>query len=123
MIISLVWCLMAFLEEIAFPSAVVGPVDFLAFSVHKMAGPTGMGVLYGKQHILEELPQFLVGGETVMDSTYESKEIAPLPDKFEAGLQNYASAMGAGAAAEYLTNIGLDNIHNHEIELNQYYMP
>ncbi|NOR85742.1 aminotransferase class V-fold PLP-dependent enzyme, partial [archaeon] len=95
-------------------------VDFLALSIHKMAGPTGMGVLYGKQHILEELPQFLLGGETVLDSTYESKEIAPLPDKFEAGLQNYAGTMGAAAAAKYLKNIGLENIHNHEIELNKY---
>ncbi|MCK5474860.1 MAG: aminotransferase class V-fold PLP-dependent enzyme [Candidatus Aenigmarchaeota archaeon] len=95
-------------------------VDFLALSVHKMAGPTGMGVLYGKQHILEEMPQFLVGGETVLDSTYETKEIAQLPDKFEAGLQNYSGAIGAGAAAEYLKKIGLDNIHNHELGLNGY---
>ncbi len=95
-------------------------VDFLALSVHKMAGPTGMGVLYGKQHILEELPQFLMGGETVLDSTYETKEIAQLPDKFEAGLQNYSGAIGAGAAAEYLTKIGLKNIHNHEMELNRH---
>ena len=93
--------------------------DFFAFSVHKMCGPTGMGVLYGKQHLLEEMEPFLIGGDTVEDSTYHSYELSPPPEKFEAGLQNYAGIMGSAAAAEYLQKIGMKNIHRHELELNR----
>ncbi len=94
-------------------------VDFFVFSVHKMCGPTGVGVLYGKFELLEKLDTFLVGGSTVKSTTYTTKEFLPAPEKFEAGLQNYAGIMGAGAAAEYLLDIGLKNIEEHEIKLNR----
>jgi cysteine desulfurase/selenocysteine lyase len=93
-------------------------VDFSAISVHKMCGPTGMGVLYGKLEHLKEMDMFLVGGDTVADVRYENGQIIPdylpPPEKFEAGLQNYAGAIGAGAAAEYLQNIGMYEIEKHE---------
>lgn len=95
-------------------------VDYLVTSVHKMWGPTGMGVLYGKRALLEALPQFLVGGETVLDTTYDNAELAGLPDKFEAGLQNYAGAMGAGAAVAYVHKIGRKAIHACLRGLNGY---
>jgi cysteine desulfurase/selenocysteine lyase len=94
-------------------------VDFFAFSVHKMLGPTGMGVLYGKHHLLEELAPFLVGGDTVSDTTYEAAKFLPPPEKFEAGLQNYAGIIGSGAAVDYLKNFGLSNIEKHEEKLNR----
>jgi cysteine desulfurase/selenocysteine lyase len=93
-------------------------VDFSAISVHKMCGPTGMGVLYGKLAHLNEMDMFLVGGDTVADVRYENGQIIPEylppPEKFEAGLQNYAGAIGAGAAAEYLQSIGMYEIERHE---------
>ncbi len=94
-------------------------VDFFAFSVHKMCGPTGVGVLYGKALLLEELPPFIAGGSTVKSTTYTTTELLPPPEKFEAGLQNYAGIIGAGAAAEYLQNIGLSEIEQHNIKLNR----
>lgn len=93
-------------------------VDFFALSVHKMAGPTGMGVLYGKQHLLEELAPFIVGGDTVSDSTYEGAKFLLPPEKFEAGLQNYAGIIGSGAAVDYISGIGLSNIEKHEKRIN-----
>jgi cysteine desulfurase/selenocysteine lyase len=95
-------------------------VDFFAFSFHKMLGPTGMGALYGKHHLLEELDPFLVGGNTVEASTYDSFTLLPVPEKFEAGLQNYAGAIGAGAATDYITRVGRKNIENHVSELNTF---
>ncbi len=92
--------------------------DFLAFSGHKMLGP-GIGVLYGKYHLLEELEPFMVGGDTVEYTTYESHKLLKPPEKFEAGLQNYAGAIGLAAAAEYLERIGMDNVEKHEHELNK----
>ena len=97
-------------------------VDFLVLSVHKMCGPTGVGVLYGKYDLLNELKPFIVGGSTVKRSTYTDKEYLSAPEKFEAGLQNYAGIIGAGTAAEYLTDIGLKNIQEHEIKLITYIM-
>ncbi|MCX9014251.1 MAG: cysteine desulfurase [Candidatus Methanoperedens sp.] len=94
-------------------------VDFFALSVHKMVGPSGMGVLYGKQELLEELEPFIVGGDTVEDTTYESAKFLPPPEKFEAGLQNYAGIIGSGAAVDYLTGVGLSNIERHEEKLNR----
>ncbi len=94
-------------------------VDFFAFSVHKMIGPTGMGVLYGKYHLLEEMAPFIVGGDTVSDTTFESARFLPPPEKFEAGLQNYAGIIGSGAAVDYLKGIGLSNIEQHEEKLNR----
>ncbi len=94
-------------------------VDFFAFSVHKMLGPSGMGVLYGKYHLLEEIAPFIVGGDTVSDTTYESARFLPPPEKFEAGLQNYAGIIGSGAAVDYLNNVGLSNVEKHEEKLNR----
>jgi cysteine desulfurase/selenocysteine lyase len=93
-------------------------VDFFVFSIHKMLGPTGVGVLYGKEKLLENMSQFIVGGETLIDSTYESYTPAPLPEKFEAGLQNYAGVIGASKAVEYIKNLGPENILLHENKLN-----
>lgn len=95
--------------------------DFLAFSGHKMLGPS-IGVLYGKYHLLEGLEPFMVGGDTVEFTTYESHKLLKPPEKFEAGLQNYAGAIGLGAATEYLNRIGMENIERHEHELNKYIM-
>jgi cysteine desulfurase/selenocysteine lyase len=94
-------------------------VDFFAFSGHKMLGPSGTGALYGKQHLLEELNPFMVGGDTVQKSTYNSCIFLKPPEKFEAGLQNYAGIVGFAAAAEYLDKIGKENVQKHEIELNK----
>jgi cysteine desulfurase/selenocysteine lyase len=95
-------------------------VDFLTFSGHKMLGPSGIGVLYGKYELLERLSPFLVGGDTVEYSTYGDHKFLSPPEKFEAGLQNYAGIIGLGAAVEYLNKIGLDNISNQEKKLNEY---
>jgi cysteine desulfurase/selenocysteine lyase len=94
-------------------------VDFLACSGHKMLGPSGTGILYGKKELLEKLNHFMVGGETVKDSTYTTAEWEPAPAKFEAGLQDYAGILGLGAAMEYLQKIGLSEIHKHETALNK----
>ncbi len=93
--------------------------DFVAFSGHKMCGPSGTGVLYGKYSLLEspDMEQFIVGGETVIDSTYTTYTIDKPPAKFEAGLQNYAGAIGLGAAADYLTKIGMKNVEARGHEL------
>ena len=92
--------------------------DFLAFSGHKMCGPSGTGVLYGKRHLLEKLNQFLVGGETVQNSAYDSYIPENIPNKFEAGLQDYAGIIGLGEACRYLRKIRMNNINKHEIKLN-----
>lgn len=96
-------------------------VDFSAISVHKMCGPTGMGVLYGRMELLESMNMFLVGGDTVSDVRFENGRILPYylppPAKFEAGLQNYAGAIGAGAAAEYLQSIGMIEVEKRERKL------
>jgi len=94
-------------------------VDLLAFSGHKMLGPSGTGVLYGKKEILDELNPFLVGGDTVKSTTYNSHEFLPVPEKFEAGLQNYSGAIGLGEAVKYLDKVGKSNIEKHETELNK----
>lgn len=98
-------------------------VDFSAISVHKMCGPTGMGVLYGKIEHLESMNMMLYGGDTVSDVKFIDGKILPEylppPEKYEAGLQNYAGAIGAGAAAEYLQAIGMHEIEKHERSLLQ----
>ena len=94
-------------------------VDFLAFSGHKMMGPSGIGVLYGKYSLLENLQPFLIGGDTVKDTTYDTHVMLNPPEKFEAGLQNYAGAMGMAAAADYLDKIGRTNVASHETKLNE----
>ena len=95
-------------------------VDFLAASVHKMMGPTGMGILYGKQQLMENVEPLCVGGETVSSSYYDHSYFLGPPDKFEGGLQNYAGVAGTAAAANYLTDIGAEAIHEHETKLNTY---
>tara|TARA_B110000116_G_scaffold57394_1_gene48844 strand:- start:1414 stop:2619 length:1206 start_codon:yes stop_codon:yes gene_type:complete len=94
-------------------------VDFAAVSAHKFCGPSGMGALYGKLDELEKLIPTYVGGSTVVNSTYKDYKLLPPPSCFEAGLQNYAGAIGSGAAAEYIMNIGRDNIQEHENKLNK----
>lgn len=95
--------------------------DFLAFSGHKMLGPSGIGVLYGKYELLKALPPFLVGGETIADTTYQTAEFLEPPHKFEAGLQNYAGIIGFGSAINYLNDVGMENILEHELKLNTYF--
>ncbi len=94
-------------------------VDFYAFSGHKMIGPSGTGVLYGKMELLERLDQFIVGGDTVKDSTYTGYIQEDVPERFEAGLQNYSGFIGLAAAIKYLSGIGMDNIQKHEHGLNR----
>jgi cysteine desulfurase/selenocysteine lyase len=94
-------------------------VDFLAFSGHKMCGPSGIGVLYGKVKLLEKLDTFMVGGETVRNSTYTDADFEEPPAKFEAGLQNYAGAIGLAEAVRYIDGIGLGNVMRYEAELNE----
>ncbi|NYZ74881.1 cysteine desulfurase [Candidatus Micrarchaeota archaeon] len=91
--------------------------DFVAFSGHKMLGPTGTGCLLAKAKLLEELPTFMVGGETVEHVSLDSVTFLKPPQKFEAGLQNYAGAIGLGAACDYLTKIGMRNVEEHEKKL------
>jgi len=93
-------------------------VDFAAASAHKFCGPSGMGLLYGKYAELKELIPTYVGGSTVVSSSYDGYELLPPPSCFEAGLQDYAGAIGAGAAAEYVMGVGRDNISKHENKLN-----
>jgi len=93
-------------------------VDFLAFSMHKLLGPSGMGVLYGKYKLLEQLEPFLTGGDTVAQTTYDSAEFLPPPEKFEAGLQDYAGIMGSGEAVRYLKSVGFNEIQKAETQLN-----
>ena len=92
-------------------------IDFLAFSGHKSLGPTGVGILWGHAELLAELPPFLFGGSMIESVTMTDATWAPAPRKFEAGVPNMAQAVGLGAALEYLTNVGLENIHEHEILL------
>ncbi len=98
-------------------------VDFFAFSGHKMCGPTGIGVLYGKETLLNQMNPIEFGGEMI-DFVYESHSTwTELPWKFEAGTPNIAGAIALGAAIDYLEAIGMDNIHRHEQELVAYVMP
>lgn len=88
--------------------------DFLVFSGHKMCGPTGIGVLYARREILEEMEPFHYGGDMIQEVRLDGSSWAHLPEKFEAGTPNIAGAIGMGAAAEYLMSIGLDTIAAHE---------
>lgn len=93
--------------------------DFMAFSGHKMLGPTGTGCLVAKYNILEELPPFIVGGETIERVTLSETVFAKPPHKFEGGLQHYAGMIGLGAAADYLKKVGMKNIEKHVHELTE----
>ncbi len=94
--------------------------DFLAFSGHKMMGPTGIGGLYVKMDTLETMEPFMTGGEMVLEVTYEKASWADLPMKFEAGTPNIADAVALGAAVDYLENLGMANVHQYEQELTAY---
>ncbi len=91
--------------------------DFYCISVHKMLGPSGMGILYGKSDRLKELRPLIHGGGTVGSVTYDSVNLAPLPERLEAGLQDYAGIAGTKAAIEYLTEVGMDNVEAHDRKL------
>ena len=95
-------------------------VDFFAFSAHKMCGPTGIGVLYGKTALLESMPPFLGGGDMIKEVKLRSFRPNTLPHKIEAGTPAIAEAVGFGAAVDYLTNLGMDNIAAHEHEITEY---
>ena len=94
--------------------------DFYAFSGHKLYGPTGIGVLYGKESILEEMPPYQAGGEMIKSVTFEETLYNVLPNKFEAGTPNIAGAIGLGAAIDYVETLGLEQIAAYESELLQY---
>ncbi|MFN8435828.1 MAG: cysteine desulfurase [Anaerolineales bacterium] len=94
--------------------------DFYAFSAHKMCGPTGMGVLYGKSALLEAMPPFLGGGDMIKEVKLRSFRPNTLPHKFEAGTPAIAEAIGLGAAVDYLTQIGMKDIAAHEHEITEY---
>ncbi|MFV0141283.1 cysteine desulfurase [Empedobacter falsenii] len=94
--------------------------DFLVFSGHKMYGPTGIGILYGKEDILNELPPFHGGGEMIKDVTMEVSTYACLPFKFEAGTPDIAGIIGLGAAVGFINSIGMQTIHDYEKELVDY---
>ncbi len=94
--------------------------DFLAFSSHKMVGPTGMGVLFAKEDILEEMPPFFGGGEMISSVTKAGSSWAGLPYKFEAGTPNIAGAFGLSGAIDYLEKIGMDNIQSYKTRLTHY---
>ncbi|MFB6283730.1 MAG: cysteine desulfurase [Halobacteria archaeon] len=94
--------------------------DFFAFSGHKMCGPTGSGVLYGKKAVLQEMEPFRFGGEMIKKVTYQDSNWADLPWKFEAGTPNIAQGIGLAAAVDYLDGIGMENIHKHEKRLGRH---
>ena len=95
-------------------------IDFLAFSAHKALGPTGVGVLWGRSELLEELPPFLYGGSMIESVTMTDATWAPAPRKFEAGVPNMAQVVGLGAAVNYLSGIGMQAIHDHEVMLTMH---
>ncbi len=95
-------------------------VDFLAFSMHKMLGPTGVGILYGKAELLEAMPPFQSGGHMITSVWRDRATWTELPWKFEAGTRNIADVIASGKAIEYLTALGMDNVRAHEIEITEY---
>ena len=95
-------------------------VDFYAFSSHKMLGPTGVGVLYGKPDILNAMPPFLGGGDMIMEVSVDGFTWKDPPWKFEAGTPNFADVIAFGAAIDYLTALGMDRVRRHEIEITRY---
>ena len=95
-------------------------VDFYAFSGHKLFGPTGIGVLYGRRELLEAMPPYQGGGDMIESVTFEKTTYAPLPNKFEAGTPDIAGAVGLGAAIDYLNAVGLESFADHEAHLLRY---
>lgn len=96
--------------------------DFLAFSSHKMCGPTGIGVLWGREQLLDAMPPFLGGGNMIADVRLDGFTTAPLPAKFEAGTPAIIETIGLGAAVDYLSNLGMANVREHEMQLGSYAM-
>ena len=94
--------------------------DFLSFSAHKMLGPTGIGILYGKEELLNEMPPFYFGGDMISEVSYESAKWNDLPYKFEAGTPNIADAIATGVGVDYLNSLGMDNVFQHEEEITHY---
>jgi cysteine desulfurase/selenocysteine lyase len=94
--------------------------DFLAFTGHKVTGPTGIGVLWGRTELLEQLPPFLGGGEMIATVSMERSTWAEIPHKFEAGTPPIVEAIGLGAAIDYISHIGLANLHAHEQAITGY---
>jgi cysteine desulfurase/selenocysteine lyase len=94
--------------------------DFYAFSGHKMYGPTGIGVLYGKEKYLEQMPPYQGGGDMIGTVTFDKTTYAALPYKFEAGTPDYIATHGLAIAIDYMLNIGMDKIEAHERELTRY---
>jgi cysteine desulfurase/selenocysteine lyase len=94
--------------------------DFLAFSGHKMLGPTGIGVLYGKEERLQEMEPLMGGGEMIREVHLGTAKWNDIPFKFEGGTPNIAGAIGLGVAVDYLNKIGIDNVRRHEVELTEY---
>jgi len=94
-------------------------IDFMAFSIHKMMGPSGMGGLWGRMELLEGMRSIQSGGSTVETSHYDSLEWSKPPAKFEGGLGNYAGILGTSAAIDYISEIDLDAVHEHEVSLNR----
>ena len=97
-------------------------VDFMAFTGHKMCGPTGVGVLWARRELLEAMPPFLGGGGMIANVTTDGFSVAEIPHKFEAGTPPIAEIVGLGAATNYLNNLGMDNVRRHEVELSAYFM-
>ena len=95
-------------------------IDFLVFSGHKSVGPTGVGVLWGRANLLNQLPPFLFGGSMIESVTMTDATWAPAPRKFEPGVPNMAQIVGLGTALNYLSKIGMQQIHNHEITITEY---
>lgn len=95
-------------------------IDFLAFSSHKMCGPTGIGVLWGRRELLEAMPPFMGGGDMIKTVTLERSTWNDLPHKFEAGTPAIAEAVGLGAAVDFLSELGMENVRQHEVELTGY---
>jgi cysteine desulfurase / selenocysteine lyase len=94
--------------------------DFYAFSGHKMLGPTGAGILYGRRELLEDMPPFMGGGDMIKTVSTEKTTYHDLPWKFEAGTQAIAEVIGLGAAVDYLSNLGMDAVRAHELEITEY---
>ena len=94
-------------------------IDFMAFSIHKMMGPSGMGGLWGKMELLENMRSIQAGGSTVETSHYDSMVWSKPPARFEGGLGNYAGILGTNAAIDYISDIDLDMVHEHEVSLNR----
>ena len=99
---------------------VASGADLLAFTGHKVVGPTGIGVLWGRREVLDQLPPFLGGGEMIETVRMERSTYAPIPHKFEAGTPPIVEAVGLGAAVDYLAHLGLDAIHRHEQAITAY---